>query len=96
MLLLLLVGSRRRASNLVVVVAVVGRAVVHVPLRLRLALALDLAVSAMVNKDVDATVLWVLGDVLVAVLGGGFGVLRDDVPGMEQTRDLWGGGVLVG
>ena len=71
---------------------VVGGAVVHVALRPRLGLVpaarLGLAVAAVVHKDVDAAVFCVLGEVGVGVVIGGLGVLGDDVPSVEEAREL--------
>jgi hypothetical protein len=99
--MLLLLGRRSSSSR--------GRArcaVVHVALRLGLGVLLLLvalllgvgwllAVAAVVDEDVDAAVLGVLREVLVVVVVGGFGVLGDDVPCVEEAGDLLRGGVLV-
>ncbi len=57
---------------------------------------LGLAVAAVVDKDVDAAVLGVLGEVGVGVVVGGLGVLGDDVPGVEEAGKLAREGGLVG
>ena len=54
------------------------------------------AMAAVVDKDVDAAVLGVLGEGLVVVVVGRLGVLGDDVPGVEEAWDLWRARVLVG
>ena len=82
----------------VLLLAVLGRAsgaVVHVALRLGLGVGAllglvalrRLPVPAAVHKDIDATVLGVLRDVLVVVVVGRLGVPGDDVPGVEEAGE---------
>ena len=100
--LVLLLGRRGVAGAVVHVALGLGRLRVGALLRLvalrLLVLAAAAAVAAMraVDKHVDAPVLGVLRDALVVVVVGGFGVLGDDVPGVEEAGDLvWGRGGLV-
>ena len=93
--------STTTSSTSLVIVAgsIGGGAVVHVALRPGLRLIpvalLGLAVAAVVDKDVDAAVLGVLGEVGVGVVVGGLRVLGDDVPGVEKTGELLEGRGLV-
>lgn len=66
-------------------VGVVGRAVVHVAVRRRLR---GLAMAAVVHKHVDATMLNVGWQVLVVIVIRRFRVRRDDVPRVEEARDI--------
>lgn len=79
-------ACRRRRSGVVIAVAVASAAVVRVRrrsvrrLRLRLGLALGL-----LDEDVDVAALVVRRDRFVLV---GFGELGDDVPSVQEARDL--------
>lgn len=103
-LVLVLLG-RRSIAGAVVHVALglgwlrVGALLRLVALRLLLLLAPAAAAAAAavraVDKDVDAPVLGVLRHALVVVVVGRFGVLGDDVPGVEEAGDLGKGGRFV-
>lgn len=91
LVVVLLLGRRRVAGAVVHVALRLGRLRVSGLLRLvalcLLPVAAAVAVRA-VDEHVDAPVLGVLRDALVVVVVGGFGVLGDDVPGVEKAGDL--------
>jgi hypothetical protein len=72
----------------------VGALLRLVALCLLLAVGTAVAVRA-VDKHVDAPVLGVLRDALVVVVVGRFGVLGDDVPGVEEAGNLGKGDRLL-